>query len=252
VQLIIDGLGSGRPGPNSINTIDISADKVVVWTQGDFNDLASGQNQNLPLELYLEGDIVFREGERVIYAQSMYYNVVLRTGTILNAEIVSRGGKFAGVARLRADVVRQVDDSNYVANGASLTTSRLAMPSYEFRSGQLTMNITESPATDPVTGFPIVNTNTGEQVFERNQQVVSSNNVVFLDGFPVFYWPRMATDLEDPSFYIKDINFGMDRTYGNRVNVTFDAYQVFGITEKPKGTNWEFDVGYMDLRGVTA
>ena len=37
---------------------------------------------------------------------------------------------------LKADVLRQVDRDRFVADNASLTTSRLGIPTYEFKSGQ--------------------------------------------------------------------------------------------------------------------
>ena len=36
------------------------------------------QPENVPLEIYMEGNIVFRQGERTIYAQRMYYDVRTR------------------------------------------------------------------------------------------------------------------------------------------------------------------------------
>ena len=46
-------------------------------------------DERTPLEIYMEGNIVFRQGERVIYADRMYYNVPNETGTILNAEMLT-------------------------------------------------------------------------------------------------------------------------------------------------------------------
>ena len=39
-----------------------------------------------PLELYLEGNVVFRQGERTIYAQRMYYDVRRETGIVLGTD----------------------------------------------------------------------------------------------------------------------------------------------------------------------
>ena len=40
-------------------------------------------------EVYLEGNIVFRQGDRVIYADRMYYNVRQEYGVVLNAEMLT-------------------------------------------------------------------------------------------------------------------------------------------------------------------
>jgi hypothetical protein len=255
VQVRIDGLVNRNAANSAVgalgNTIDISADRVVIWSGGNPGRLETGsqQSNDTPLEIYMEGDIVFREGDRVIYAQAMYYNVPLRNGVILNAELLSPVPNYAGMVRLRANVLRQLDEANFVADGASLTTSRLAMPSYEFRAGQMNFTDQQFPVRDPVTMLPVVDPATGEPVVDHQTTVTSSSNVVMAGGLPVFYWPRLVTDLEKPTFYVNDIQIGSDQIFGTRGTVTFDAYQLFGFRSPPKGTDWDIDVGYMSERG---
>jgi len=254
VQVRIDGLASDMPGVGNVGTLDISADKVVIWYQGSLGDLGSGGTQrgDAPLEIYMEGDIIFREGDRVIYAQAMYYNVPQSNGVILNAEIVTPVKSYAGLVRLRANVIRQLDESRFTAEGASLTTSRLAAPSYEFRAGQLTLTDIQTPLVNPQTGLPAINPATGEILNDHTQLVTSANNVVFADGVPVFYWPRLVTDLEQPTFFVKDIRVGNDQVFGTQGAVTFDPYQLFGWTKPPPQTDWDLDLGYMSERGFNA
>ena len=69
--MLVDGLsGTG--------TVNISTDRLVIWTAGMQEPDLTGrtfQDQRVPLEFYMEGNIIFREGERVIYADRMYYDV---------------------------------------------------------------------------------------------------------------------------------------------------------------------------------
>ena len=60
-------------------------------------------DERTPLEIYMEGNIVFRQGERVIYADRMYYNVPNHTGTILNAEMLTPVKNYEGLLRLKSD-----------------------------------------------------------------------------------------------------------------------------------------------------
>ncbi|MDX1963622.1 MAG: organic solvent tolerance protein OstA [Pirellulales bacterium] len=254
VQVRIDGVAGTNPALGNLGTIDLSADRVVVWYQGNLAEAGDGLTQagDAPLEIYLEGDIVFREGDRVIYAQAMYYNVRLRNGVILNAELLTPVRNYAGLVRLRTNVLRQLDESRFAAEGASLTTSRLAMPTYEFRAGELTIVDNQVPLLDPRTGQPAINALTGEQLVDHQQQVTSTNNVVLAGGVPVFYWPRLVTDLENPTYFVEDVNIGNDQVFGTYGTVTFNAYQIFGISRPPEGTDWEFDLGYMSERGFNA
>ncbi|MGC4005765.1 MAG: hypothetical protein QM811_22655 [Pirellulales bacterium] len=257
VQIRVDGLptlGAGGPLAPGTGTIDVSADRVVVWTVGNPGDLRQGgtQKAETPLEIYLEGDVIFREGDRVVYAQAMYYNVPLRTGTILNAELLTPVQTFQGLARLRANVIRQIGESHFIAEGASFTTSRLAVPTYEVRSGNLEIDDRQIPLRDSLTLMPIPDPITGEPIYEHKQQVTGTNNVVFAGGIPVFYWPWLRTDAQKPTFYVNDFVYGTDNIFGTRYGIGFDAYQVFGVSEPPRGTSWDFDVGYMDKRGFNA
>jgi hypothetical protein len=62
INLIIDGLAN-------VGTIDIATDRLVVWTSGlSGGELSSQtfQREDMPLEIYMEGNIVFRQGDRVV------------------------------------------------------------------------------------------------------------------------------------------------------------------------------------------
>jgi hypothetical protein len=255
VRIRIDGLGRTVAGIRVGETLDIEADRVVIWMQGDVQSLLSGQAdqpETVPLELYLEGDIVFREGDRIVYAQSMYYNVPAETGTILNAEAVTPVQNYAGALRLRANVLRMVGKDQFIAEGASVTTSRLAMPSYEFRSGTLLLVDSQVPDVDPITGAPVFDSQTGSPVTRHLQTVTSTNNVVFVEGVPVFYWPTLATDAREPTFYIQKAALKNDSIFGTSIETEWNMYQLLGWQAPPKGTDWSISLDYLSKRGPAA
>lgn len=255
VKMRVDSGGVSLGGFGTIgSTIDIEADRIVIWTTGELGDFARGTSQaeNVPLEVYLEGDVVFREGDRVVFAQSMYYNVAQRTGIILNAEVVTPVPNYAGILRLRTDVLRQVNEGQFVAEGASITTSRLAMPTYEFRSGTLTFQDVQSPLVNPLTREPVLDPVTGQPQIAHQQMATSVNNVGYVEGIPVFYWPRLATDLKKPTFYIEKLLYRNDQIFGNQIITQFDLYQILGIQSPPDGTDWNLGLNYFSERGPAA
>ena len=77
INLVVDGMVVD--GMGELGSIDVSADRLVMWTQRGSEPLMGGsgmvQGDQAPLELYLEGNIVFRQGDRKLYAQRMYYDV---------------------------------------------------------------------------------------------------------------------------------------------------------------------------------
>ncbi len=136
VNIVIDGLGEVDSGMGvfTIGSVDISTDRAVVWTQGLEIGQEGGtlQPHDMPLEIYMEGNIVFRLGDRIIYADQMYYDVRRQIGVILNAELQSPVPGFEGVARLKAQIIRQLDRNRFLASDALLTTSRMGEPGYHF------------------------------------------------------------------------------------------------------------------------
>ena len=54
------------------------------------------QGDDTPLELYLEGNIVFRQGDRVLFAQRMYYDVRRQVGVVLDAEMIGNVPTYDG------------------------------------------------------------------------------------------------------------------------------------------------------------
>ncbi len=248
-RVLIEGLPAGNIpaalGP--LGTIDISTDRAVVWTEGGLGLGGQAvQSQETPLEIYMEGNIEFRQGDRVIYADRMFYDVRRQVGVILNAELLTplprtENFEYQGLVRLRAAAIRQLDASHFSAFGAEITTSRLEEPAYSFGANQITFEDLQSQAFDPLTGRPEIN---------HQYLAESQGNTVYVRGIPVFYWPRFATDLSKPTFFIDNIRVGSDSVFGTQVLADFDAYQLFGIRNAPEGTDWGLSLDYLSDRGV--
>ena len=243
----LDVFGQSEP----LSTLDIETDRLVIWTI-PFQPDASGQfvqQEEVPLEIYLEGNIVFRQGERTVFAKRMYYDVRARRGLVLDAELITPVQGYEGWVRLKSDAIQQLDASRFVASNAWITTSRMGEPRYSLRSGMLTFEDQQFPAIDPRTGTIAVDPIDGRPQVGHRRLATSRNNVLQIGGVPVFYWPRLATDLEDPSYYVTSVRLGSDRVFGLQLGADFDAYQLFGVENKPPGTKWEIGADYLSDRG---
>ena len=192
IRVLIEGLTAenipAAVGP--VNTIDISTDRVVVWSGGAELGIGSAnvQSQDSPFEIYMEGNIEFRQGDRVVYADRMFYDVRRQIGVILNAELLTPLPKvddyeYQGLVRLRAGAIRQLDQSHFSATNAQVTTSRFEEPSYHFASNEITFQDIQTQTFDPKTGEPVV---------EHQHLAESQGNWVYAGGVPVFYWPTIA------------------------------------------------------------
>jgi hypothetical protein len=219
----------------------ILADSVVQWQR----TLPTGQQQN---ELYIEGNVVFSKDRRVIYADRMFYNVERAQGTILNAEVLTPVADYRGLLRLKAEVVRQIDDNNLQAFNSAFTSSRLGVPTYWLQSRQ--MDLVKQPAqrTDPDTGAALFDQVTGEPLIGEDYFARATGNRVYLAGVPVFSWPQFTTKLSDPSLYLTEFGINNDNIFGTQIHAGFDLNKIFGLQRSP-GTNWTGVLDYLSERG---
>lgn len=233
------------------DTVSLEADRVVIWTNSIAGLPLGGEAQVVEgrWEFYLEGNIIFREGDRLIYADRMYYDVTGQHGTILNAEMLTPVKDYEGLMRLKADVLQQLNQQTFLAHGAALTSSRLGVPRYWIQSNQVTLTDIQTPAVDGFTGQPYIDPQTQEPAVDHQMLATSRNNFLYVGGFPLLYWPTIATDLKKPTFYVDGLKVKNDSVYGTQVLVDWDAYQLLGIGNKPDGTEWTVSTDYLSERG---
>ncbi len=115
VRLLIEGLSAEGlpPGFGPLGVVDVSTDRAVIWASG-VNTGRGGegvQSADAPLEIYMEGNIEFRQGDRVVYANRMFYDVRRQIGVILDAELLTplpmiEGYQYSGLVRLKAAAIR--------------------------------------------------------------------------------------------------------------------------------------------------
>jgi hypothetical protein len=246
IQMIVDGV-------DQLGTVDIMTDRMVIWTTSASGLSVPGgtaQSHDTPLEVYMEGNIVFRQGERVVYADRMYYDVRTEVGVIFKAELLTPVEKYQGTLRMRADVVQQLSRGRYEATNAYITTSRLGVPGYRLAADEILIEDQEQVRVDPLSGQPLVDPITGEPVVDHRRRATGVSDLLLISEVPVFYWPVFSADLEKPTFYIRRANVGVDGIFGTRVHTTFDPFQILGVENPPEGTDWELNLDYMSRRGV--
>ena len=198
----------------------------------------------------MEGNIIFREGDRVIYAQRMYYDVAHHVGTVINADVLTPVQSYSGLLRLHADVVQQTAPDRFFAENAFFTSSRMGTPGCRLQAGDVYFEDLQTPMVDPWTGQPVLDPLTGQQAIEHQRLMTASNDVLFVESLPVFYWPTIATDLNDPSYYIRRIRPRSDTIFGQAQLLTnWSGYELLGIENKPKGTDLDVSLDYLSLRG---
>jgi lipopolysaccharide export system protein LptA len=250
--VINSGVQVNVQGLNQLGSVSMETDRLVIWSPmvsaSDPNSIRALQAGGGPLEFYLEGNIIFRQGDRVIYADRMYYNVRQQQGVVLNAEMLTPVPQYQGLLRLKAQVLQQVNRQRYEAYGAALTSSRMGVPRYWFQSQNVAVDDMQTPVVDPLTGQPLLSAQ-GEPQVQHQMLATSRDNFIYFGGLPVFYWPVIATDLSEPTYYVTGLRLKNDRVFGTGPMIDWDLFQLLGIENKPPGSAWTLSTDYFNLRG---
>ncbi len=251
IRAVIQGLSSPQTG--NIGRIVIETDRLVLWGPNLRTLSPSGSETEggagVPIELYMEGNIVFRQGDRLIYADRMYYNATNEYGVVLSAEMVTPIPDYDGMLRLKADVLQQLNRQFFKAYGAAVTSSQMGVPKYWIQAQSVEFQDTQYPRVDPITGQLAFEQRTGEAAVDHDLLATSRNNFIYVSGLPVFYWPVLATNLRQPTYYIERVGMKDDSILGTQAMIDWNAFQVLGIRKPPAWTKWTFSTDWLSKRG---
>jgi hypothetical protein len=251
IRAVIEGVEAPELG--HLGRIVIETDRLVTWGP-DWKSLspsgseAEGGSQ-IPIEIYMEGNIVFRQGDRLIYADRMYYNVTQEYGVVLAAEVYTPVPEYEGMVRLKADVLQQFNRQSFRAHGAAITTSQLGVPRYWLQSETINFRDVTQPVVNPITGNLQIDPRTNETAVQHDLLARSDNNFLYIGGVPVLYWPVLATNLRKPAYYIERLSAKNDQVFGTQVLADWDLYQLLKIQDPPEGTEWSLSTDYLSDRG---
>ena len=245
VNIVVDGL-------DNFGSIDVDTDNLVIWTDRPLAGDADGQRlqpKDRPLEIYMEGNVVFRQGERTIYAQRMYYDVRRETGIVLAAEVLTPVESFEGMLQLRADVVQQTRPRSLhrpkrLAHLQPLRRARL-------RAALGPDDLRRHPAAADQSLHRHArgrrhrradhrSREAGHQPQQRRLHRAVPGVLLAVHGHRIWSKPNFYIDV-DP----RQERPGLRHAGAHRL----DAYQLLGMRNPPPGTKWTISTDYLSKRG---
>lgn len=250
IKLNVDSpRADGLPDPNAI---ELAADNLVIWTADqDFAELTQGgeklQTRDTPLQVYLEGNIVIRQGDATLKADRAYYDARDRRAILLDAELkmyVPQAGSFV---RVRAAEIRQLAERSFHARNAWLSGSYHGKPGYRVEASDIYL---EPRVTDPWVqsqgGY--VDPVTGQ--FEDGQVdwVTTLDNRFVLNDTPLFYLPYLAGPAENPHIPIKGFSVETNRQFGTGIKTAWDPFYLLS-RESPENLDSSLLIDYLSRRG---
>ncbi len=239
----LDGLGE-------LGTIDLSADRALIWTDavGDENFSADAPlPRDAKYQVYLEGNIVIRQGENVVRAERAYYDARENRALVLHADLRTRFPTTGIDVRVRADRLRQHSEDSFHAQNAFVTTSQYGKPGYRLQASDIFL---EQRATTLLgrTSEPVIDPETGEWVTPTHSWVTALNSTVFLDDVPVFSLPYLSGGPEEVNTPLRSVSFQQDRIFGTSLLTKWNAFALFGL-DRRENVLWDIDLNYFSQRG---
>ncbi|MEZ6068558.1 MAG: hypothetical protein R3B90_23245 [Planctomycetaceae bacterium] len=214
VRLVVDEFPMDLGGQMVLTTIDLSADRAIIWTDADrIDDLSSGFDLDgqTPFEVYLEGNIEVRQGANVLRAERAFYDLSEERGLLVNSELRTLIPQFDATVRMRAREIRQHSKDRFTARDAWFSTSEMGVPGYRIQSSQATIDRRMVP------GSATVNPETGK-VEGGVLWFTGSGNKLYVENVPVGYFPYVSSPAESPDVPLRNLSFGFDSIFGFDAN----------------------------------
>jgi hypothetical protein len=261
-------------------TIDIEADEAVIWRgpsrvkgqpmQGQYGPTWIDDDKQ-PLEIYLEGNVVFRQDEnkwagkgdqRTMRAPRLYYDFLTDRALAPDAEVAVMAPGLLQPIKIKSPRVEQfrrviqLSDGTYAlaeqpeirAAPAVTTGSRFPDPGYKFTNRSIDLTRYTRPASEP---------NSGKQLNDPanpvpDEEVVwhfdARQNVYFMGPIPVFYWPRITGDIDDIEPPLRQFFYRENNYFGQQLLTDWNGFRLLGIRRPPWVDLWNVDIDYLSKR----
>jgi hypothetical protein len=250
---------------NKIGTLDMEADRIVIWTHDGMEALAeniqrpSGHSSN-DLEVYLSGHVIIRQAplvdpkgsQRTISADEVYYDVSRNVAVAINSRLQIKQPFMNDPLIATAKEIRQTSINTFeIVNTETFSSLLPSDPGLKvyMQDGVIDDNVI--PLRN-ILGMPVFDRTTGQPVMMRQTLVDGNNSFFQLEKIPFFWLPYVSTTAQQPLGPVQNIiPGGFNMIYGFQVGASLNLYQLLGMQPRPN-TSWLLNLDYMSYRGPGA
>lgn len=259
INLIVEDLETGQ-------VVDIAADRVVLWTRGNLSGEMQGGGASTdgkqPFEAYLEGNVYIRQGNPrsvlrsetvTLSGKQVYFNVNTNQALVLDGAIETFDDQYKMPLFMRSQQIRQLSPTKFYAEKSAITTSVYrGTPGYAFTSSDAYFEEIKERIKNPFTRQEVIDPDTGQPMERKRHFATMYNNFLRIDEIPVFYWPYLRLDVEDPLGPLEQVQVGNTNNLGFTTTVTLDLWDLIGLDylDIANSSTWLGDIGYYSKRGV--
>jgi len=185
---------------------------------------------------YLEGDVVLSRGDRMIRASQIYYDFENSRALILDSVMrVAQPDRKVPVY-VRAETVRQLSSTEYMATGAKVTSSEFYTPHYYIGADRVYVR------------DKTVRDSTGQIVGLTAGTYEMHNSTFNIGGVPVAYWPYTRGDFKQSEMTLRSLRTGYSSDFGATFETKWYLFNLLGV-EPPKGYDAWLNLDYYSKRG---
>jgi hypothetical protein len=246
---------------DKIGTLDMEADRIVLWTHSDGDMLAekiqrpNGYSSN-DLEVYLFGHVIVRQAplvdpkgsERTISADEVYYDVSRNVAVAINGRLQLKQPLMKDPLIATAKEIRQTSVNTFEIVNTETFSSRLPSdPGLKMYLQDGTIEDNVVPLRS-ILGQPVFDRATGQPVMMRETLLNGNNSFFQMEKIPFFWLPYVSTTAQQPLGPLQNFSWGENRLFGIQLGVSLNMYQILGLQPRPR-TNWLLNLDYMSYRG---
>ncbi len=245
VNIVVEGVPVDIGGQMQVTTLDLTADRAVIWTDPSrFEDMSAGVNIDggTPFQVYLEGNIVVRQGANTLRASHAFFDVQRERSLTFNTELRVFVPEFEGDIRVRAQQVRQLSRDRFVARDAWATGSQFGKPGYRLQASEMVIE------RRPGNAYPWIPPDPNNPSGGSTYWLESFDNRFFVGDVPILATPYLTAPVEDPQIPLRRAEFEQDRIFGSQLRTAWNLESIFGL-DLPPGTDWNLLADYLSDRG---
>ncbi len=219
---------------------EVEADSIVLWRKATGAtparpDLSATQLQGSS-EIYVAGNVIFRQGQRTIYADDLYYDLQRQRGTARNVVLKTFDATRDIPIYVRAKELRQMGANEFEGDEVVLTTSEFWKPQISVQAAQIRLNDRTQEAgpggTVPDSAYEV----------ELKKVRFKYGNVTVLG------LPTIRANRERPDLPIRSVAAGYDNTFGASLETRWFLDRLLGLRQ-PAGTESTLALDYYSKRG---
>ncbi len=247
----------------AVQEIEFAADNVVAWMKGSTPmDTGKGvETQSAggktDVELYLSGNVVIRTvapnglagaTDQVLRAEQIYYDVSKNRAIALRADLELNGGTLPDPIHIRGKEVWRLGVNEWRSFDAGTSASKRPSDPGLTLGGRETQFVQQEMVRRNIFGIPYRNLRTGEVEYGFERTLTTRGATINVFDTPIFYYPKVVADLEEPLGPLVGVGAGNDRIFGFQVYSTWDVHKLLGVRPQA-GQKWYLDADYLSDRG---